>query len=385
MNLIEYIEAKKEMQEILFQYLDNEDNINANYQLLIDIIKKQNFEDDKHEFKLFLYLLSKILKNHHREPQFFNKIEQIILNFKQEIIKNFTNYDIFNLFKKNKRILLFLLNEKIIQIDNSIISKMKLMGYFKFFSIEIKKFVNELIRQEKNLKTVSQLNSFINNNEELCQKIPEDFEYKRICAENDSYICELIRKDLIQDFIIYVNKNNLSLHSNIETSIYETNSFLISKKVSLIEYAAFFGSNQIFKYLFKNDVDLTSSLWLYSIHGRNPEIIHILEDMNVKPDDESYEECLKESIKCHHNEIANYIINNYVNNDNKEKFNNFYKNINFYGYNYYNFSFIPNDFDEKFIIYYSCLCDYFKIVDFLLKNRNFDVNEKINIGNKEVL
>ena len=93
---------------------------------------------------------------------------------------------------------------------------------------------------------------------------------------------------------------------------------------SLIEYAAFFGSIQIFNYLLKNKVELTSSLWNYAIHSRNPKIIHCLEEKRINPeieikDDEdkikkiiSYENCLYDSIKCHHNELKNYIQKKYM-------------------------------------------------------------------------
>ena len=98
---------------------------------------------------------------------------------------------------------------------------------------------------------------------------------------------------------------------------------------SLIEYAAFFGSFQIFKYLLFNKVEATPSLWLYSIHSNNSEMIYHLESNNVPPptssriqynDDNAninYIQCLTESIKCHHNDITDYIMNNFID-DNKK-------------------------------------------------------------------
>lgn len=73
-----------------------------------------------------------------------------------------------------------------------------------------------------------------------------NFDDKRQKAENDTYICQLIRQDSIEDFKSYVSQNNILLDSNIKKSIFETNRFLLSKdSVSLIEYAAFYGSIQI--------------------------------------------------------------------------------------------------------------------------------------------
>ena len=67
-------------------------------------------------------------------------------------------------------------------------------------------------------------------------------------------------------------------NSLIKPSTYETNSFLYDKDVSMIQYAAFFGSIQIFKYLFVNYAQYDSSLWLFAIYGNNSEIIHHLEE-----------------------------------------------------------------------------------------------------------
>ena len=105
------------------------------------------------------------------------------------------------------------------------------------------------------------------------ERIPDNFFEKRKKGENDSYICKLIQNDSVEDFVSHVTKNNYSLRSKIVPSIYETNSFLIkNSEPSLIEYAVFFGSIKIFQYLRFNNVDLTQSLWIYTIHGNNPEI-----------------------------------------------------------------------------------------------------------------
>ena len=74
--------------------------------------------------------------------------------------------------------------------------------------------------------------------------------------------------------------------------------------------AAFYGSIQIFQYLKLNGVDFTSSLWMYVIHSNNAELIHILEENHVKPYDLTFKDCLEESIKCHHNDLACYIRDN---------------------------------------------------------------------------
>ena len=63
---------------------------------------------------LFLHMISKIASDHHRLPNFINKIEKILKYLKDDITRYFSNSSIFNIFSESKRILLFLLEEKII-------------------------------------------------------------------------------------------------------------------------------------------------------------------------------------------------------------------------------------------------------------------------------
>lgn len=45
-----------------------------------------------------------------------------------------------------------------------------------------------------------------------------------------------------------------------------------------------------------NNVELTSSLCIYAIHGNNPDIIHILEENRVQPSDITYLKCFKDEV-----------------------------------------------------------------------------------------
>ena len=134
---------------------------------------------------------------------------------------------------------------------------------------------------------------------------------------------------------------------------------MIGKKTTLIEYAAFFGSIQIIQYLKYSKVPLTYSLWIYGVHSNNPEMIHFLEENEIKlkvyienyqqskkqPDREestllknkpdiTYERVYAESIICHHNEIADYIRDNFL-----YQTNNLVSII----LNCFNYNFIPDD------------------------------------------
>ena len=129
----------------------------------------------------------------------------------------------------------------------------------------------------------------------------KNFDNNRKLGEDNSYICQLIRYDSIDEFISFTNQNNLSLSSKIQSSIFETNSLLMQKEPTLIEYAAFYRSVKIFQYLQSNHIELTPSLWFYSIHGQKLDLIFNLEENNAIPETASYAKCFEESIKCHHN------------------------------------------------------------------------------------
>ena len=93
------------------------------------------------------------------------------------------------------------------------------------------------------------------------ETIKEDFYERRREGENDSFLCEIIRKQETKEFIVHVNRTNLSLESYIEASIFETNELLLknNKEIKIIEYAAFYGSNEIVRYMHRNHFVLCDS------------------------------------------------------------------------------------------------------------------------------
>ena len=197
-----------------------------------------------------------------------------------------------------------------------------------------------------------------------------NFDINRQKGENETYICELIRNDSIQEFVSYVNRANIKLTTTIEQSIFETNSILLSKEPTLIEYAAFYGSIQIFQFLRLNGVRLDPLLLRYAIHSKNAELIHVIEENLEKPFYSNfYKTILEEAIKCHHNDIAEYIINNYGN-KRDESF--------CYGLKYYNFCFMPENLNEYEIDFFYQLCEFnnSEIADLFLKNKKIEIDLK---------
>ena len=238
----EYVDEKNKFYGFVLNYLEKIDSNEDDFNELIQIIDEKQYEKNQEEFELFLHFLSYIFKNHHRDELFNKKIFQIIQYYKDQIKQTFLNYQIYDIFKNDKLILLFMFENDIINFDYDIyrlvINKNESNGnrYCHFFYPEVKKFATE--------EEIKRIES------QLIEKNPNifsNFDQSRHEGENPSKICSLIRQDSVEDFIAHVHKNIIPLSSIIVPSIFETNSFLIKKeKTTLIEYAAFFWINSNF-------------------------------------------------------------------------------------------------------------------------------------------
>ena len=297
---MQYVNNKKDFQEEFLEYIEKEEGYDPDYSCLIEILEKNLIPNKPEEIRALIHFIKSISENHRRNETFFSKIEQVFIHFKDQIKEAFSNNRLFNHFIDNKRILLILFTDGIITMNEYIYNFLikSDFDYQSYFYPEIKSFTNN--GKEK-------LQEIEKKNIEIDQQI---FDEKRKIGENDSYICSLIRDDIIIDFIVYITQTNYPLKNSVPQSIFETNTFLNKKNVSLIEYAAFFGSIQIFRFLIQNEVEMTPSLWLYAIHSDNAELIHILENNELKFSSDTHINCIIESIKCHHNHFANYFINN---------------------------------------------------------------------------
>ena len=382
MSVIEYIDTLKDTYNAIHHFLDNEAKSEEKFQILKVSYNNTKIKYNQYYLYTLLHFISKIGNHHHRSPNFFAKIERLLIFFKEDIKKYFTNSVVFNIFRSNKRILLFLVEQQIIVIDEYIVRKItKTCKYIEakypqYFQPEIQPFINEKWFPKYDPK--HNLNGWV---EEMKKELPENFYEKRKEGENDSLISELIRKDMITEFVEYVSRNNVSPNAKIQSSIYETNSFLLKiqkeshnfedKQPTLIEYAVFSGSIQIFNYLRLNGAELTSSLWRFAIHGQNSEIFHFLEDNYVELEDTSYFQIFLESIKCHHNDFANYFINNffiYYGKDCEDTLNQSLK--------YHNFAFFEKESIQDSTFSKMFKYDHCAIIDTFLEMNVIDVNQK---------
>ena len=140
-----YIEPKKELYKHILKFVEGD----IDYKTLTDFCDKFNLDDNKEEFKLFFKIVINIANNHHRHPNFIDNIEQIIVYYQDKMKTVFSNYEIFEIFKTNKLIILFLFERNIIKMDKRIyidlidIKDPNGIRYCNFFFPEIKRFVNK--------------------------------------------------------------------------------------------------------------------------------------------------------------------------------------------------------------------------------------------------
>lgn len=228
MNISDCIDKMKHYQNDILKFLEEDENAEENFQNMIDNFENEKIQENKQFLKLTLHLIAHISSNFSHKLNFFSKIEKILNYFKNDIKSKYSNIEIFHIFKQSKRILLFLITEQIITLDESIAKKFFTDKYISFkypeyFAPEIKPILDSITLDYEKRQKISQLKYFIDY-------LPKDFEENRKRGENEEYICQLIRDDSIEDFIVHVNKNQISLNSTISVSIYETNKFLLKNK-----------------------------------------------------------------------------------------------------------------------------------------------------------
>lgn len=138
------------------EILENLDEWKKNYDLILTPTNGsfnekqiQYFEqintkyDGKHdEYERILRLLINIYNNFRGNS--FQKTTQILIQLKDSIKRNFSNFEIFNIFKSNKKLTLFLIEANIIKLDENIYHEVlntyesNETRYFYFFFPEIK-------------------------------------------------------------------------------------------------------------------------------------------------------------------------------------------------------------------------------------------------------
>ena len=366
MEIQKSFSENKELYSYFIDYIECEkENADSSLSMFISNIENQKIKENRRKLYLLFCLIVHVSNHHYRGTGFFSKIEKILDYLQSSIKQTFSNSELFEIIKTNKRILLYFFENKKLTLDDEIVNYIDSKSdnyYDMYFLNEIQTVIGPEQTERLKKKQLKKDPKFFTN-----------FDEKRRIGANDSYLAVLIQDDLVEDFISQVTKTNISLNSYIEPSIFETNPFLLKhQKTSIIEYSCFYGSIQIFQYLKLNGVELGPSLWNYAIHGNNADIIHALEENKILPENDSYRQCLKKSMKCHHNNIARYIIDNKIGQEPDDVIIN-------YSFRYFNFDFFSEEFNLNSIFLNASLYNYIDIFEILLKNKNIDINKEGNI------
>ena len=358
------IREKEEIQRNILCFIEEDDDKCLGYFKNPNNFKKHN------QIKEILFLISKIANNHVRTPQFFTKIEKILLLIKSQITDMLSNAEIFDIFKNNKRSLLTLFKNKIL-IPNKSIAEVFFQGKYR-----TRKYPNYFLPEIKQTTySKKEILAIEKENKKYCRST-QIFEENRQKGENHDIFSQMIRYDRIEEFVEFVNKSNILLSTCIKPSIFETNSFLLKsgENISLIQYAAFCGSIQIFQYLCINKVALTPSLWPFAFHSNNGEIIELLKEHQVKLPTPILNQLFICTIKCHHLDTTSYLLDNFFN-ENDASFDSNYS----YSVKYLNYAYFPKHLLNNSNLYYMFkydLCDIIECFFEEIKNYNFQAHVK---------
>ncbi|OHT06850.1 hypothetical protein TRFO_25020 [Tritrichomonas foetus] len=286
-----------DLRNILAQYKDRAENI-SKIQNIIFSCNVDNFEESKEAIlqspdllsrEPFRHVLASLGVAFNTRPLDSDLIIKLILAVSTKAKEFFNQSELYNIFCVDlSNFFLFQL------ISNDIISFESLLyiphnesdDFLVYFAPEF--MTHQRIRYENEIKQLMTIDL-------------EEHIVLRAQGVNDSRIAQCIRQDIIDEFVDIVSRTNLPLDSKIPYSLYER-CIYISDSPSIIEYAAFFGAVDIFKYLITNKVRPSSNLTYFAVAGGNIEIVHLCEQMKC-----DFSDAVDAALLFHRDEILDYI------------------------------------------------------------------------------
>lgn len=107
--------------------------------------------------KNYLQLLVDVLDNHYRAEKLIEKVKQILQTFENSIKQTFSNSKTFNIIKSNKIIVLYLIEEKVLRIDENIVKLNVLKRLIVTFSIQKSKHP---LKEKASILSIFEANCF---------------------------------------------------------------------------------------------------------------------------------------------------------------------------------------------------------------------------------
>lgn len=179
-----FIKEMKTINGKLHSYLCSKE---PDIQELIKIIEDTKVLEDAHKLREILHIMS-------CTNQIYNdKVNNILSYLLDSIKRNFSSEDLYSITSNNQIMLQFFIKHDLITQNRLII--LKLLEKGQYFCIN--KGENEKKEKIHHKKAKDETDIKIKDEEEQIEK-----KYREIC--------EIIKKDLIDEFISYVSKNNFS-------------------------------------------------------------------------------------------------------------------------------------------------------------------------------
>lgn len=350
-----YVDSMKIVYTYLINFVEKAEYDENDNKKLIQIVKEQKIKENPEKLQETFLIILQISKNHFKTSFFYERIEKIILVFRDVLKKNFTNIGIFNIFAKSKYVLLILIKQKLLIVDQQIASIITSNAYMNqnyhiYFYPEIKQFIDESLKKE--------IEESINKS---------DFKQKRQNGLNTDPLCDIIRLDLIETCVTVIESQASMLNLPVNSSEFEKCIYLSDHRTTYIEYAALYGSIKIINYYLNRIRSIDVTLWFHAIYGNKFDIIHLLEQRTSNHPEMLYLNCYKQSVKCHHNEMAKYFLSKI-----NIGINDFPFEIK-----YHNYAFISKNTDFASLLVDLCKHCYTVIVNILLNSSNKAIKEKI--------
>lgn len=320
------------IQDELINFLDDETANNEEFNQLLFHLDNSDIIKTSSQMYLFLQCLGNIINYHYERVSKLDYLKKIINHLSNKITELLNQTQLFYIAKNSKLLLLTLIKTRILDIDFFVKYLIRLcpnsnLAYyltpeFKEYSDKHTNQLDSSVQEFFSSKEIiynsqdegdnsddEENNDYEIVHENLFEMLHIDMdEYieLREKGENTSIFTKQIQEDNFEDFNILMEKNGMKINKRIDFQIYDSHDYPLFKNTmpSIFEYAAYNGSLEICKYLTLQNANYESQSWLYAIHGRNAEIIHLLEEHGIEC---KYSEAFLYAIKCHNNNFAEYI------------------------------------------------------------------------------
>lgn len=277
----EYLLKNDKKHEIITNFQDQLLHINEDtYSKVITLIQsnKDIFFKDHESAILFFYNIVQSARFNFRK---FELILDVCVHFADEMKKvKTTDYELITICQIFQNSIYYFYKKNFFSIESIIEQSTNNVYLFIYFLPEIEKYdleyaklrENQLLPQltEPGKESLKSLYDEVKSN-------PENHILNRELNYNPSNLHKSIRDDDIKSFQSILSLNNYSVNHKIKFSYYErvmTHDY----DNSLIQIAALYGSEKIFKFLWmSNDIVLNNNLVKYAFCGNNLNIIHICE------------------------------------------------------------------------------------------------------------